>query len=60
MPQHKVEQAIKDMAPGEAASDLIKVLKKLFTAIEEKAKISLVMELFGEGSFDKIGSMVHR
>ena len=55
-----IEQAITGMSPGEAARELIEVLKRLFCIIDEQEKIDLVMNLFGGGASDKIGSMVHR
>ena len=60
MTKSTIEQAISDMAPGAAAGELVEVLKKLFSIIDEKEKIDLVMNLFGETTSDKIGSMVHR
>ena len=60
MAKDTVEQAISDMSPGAAAGELVDVLKRLFSVIDEKEKIDLVMNLFGETTSDKIGSMVHR
>jgi len=60
MTENTIEQAISHMAPGGAAGELVEVLKKLFSVIDEKEKIALVMNLFGETTSDKIGSMVHR
>ena len=55
-----IEQAISDLPPDGAAGELVEVLKKLFSVIDEKERIDLVMNLFGEATSGKTGSMVHR
>jgi len=60
MTTDKIEQVINNMSPTEAAVELVEILKRLFSLMEEKKKVALIMKLFGESPSDKIGSMVHR
>ncbi|RLB17823.1 MAG: hypothetical protein DRN37_02070 [Thermoplasmata archaeon] len=60
MTKNTIEQAISDMSPSAAAGELVEVLKRVFSVIDEKEKTDLVMNLFGETTSDKIESMVHR
>ena len=41
MTKGNIEQAISDMSPGAAASELVEALKKLFLSLTKKKKLIL-------------------
>lgn len=59
MSPSKIEELVDSMEPEKAATELVRVMKKLYPLLREEARLSFVMNLVGESGEDKVGSLVH-
>jgi len=48
------------MDPKEALAEAGRVLKVLFSVLDEEARSRFVLDLIGESQGDKVSSLVHR
>ncbi len=55
----KIEDLILKMAPEEAASFLSGILKKVFPLLEEETRLTVISNLVGDASNEKVSSLVH-
>lgn len=54
-----LQQVIDKLEPQEALKEMAAVTKKLFSLLEEKARLDFVVDLIGDAGSDKISSLVH-
>ncbi len=55
----EIQKIIESMDPEDALAELSKVLKVLFSNLDEEARSQFLWELMGESKGDKVSSLVH-
>jgi hypothetical protein len=55
----KIEKLVDSMEPEETASVLSIVLRKIFPLLKEDTRLSLVSNLVGASTDEKVSSLVH-
>lgn len=55
----ELPEIVSRMDPKEAMAELAKVLKELFSVVDEEARAGFLLELIGESEGDKVSSLVH-
>lgn len=59
MGKKTIQQIAEDMSPETALKEIAMVAKKLFSPLDEKARLDFVMDLIGDAGTDKVASLVH-
>jgi hypothetical protein len=59
MGKKTIQQIAEDMSPETALKEIAMVAKRLFSLLDEKARLDFVMDLIGEAGTDKVASLVH-
>ncbi len=59
MSADQITQLLANMDPEEALGELSKALKQFFSHLGDDARMNFVVNLVGEASADKLGSLVH-
>jgi hypothetical protein len=55
----EIYKIISRMDPEEAMAEIAKVLKALFSVLDEEARAGFLLELIGKSEGDKVSSLVH-
>jgi len=56
---NQIQQVIDGMDPEEALAAIAVAVKKLFSLLNDEARINFVVNLVGDSADDKVASMVH-
>ena len=59
MGKKTIQQIAEDMSPETALKEIAMVAKRLFSLLDEKARLDFVMDLIGDAGTDKVASLVH-
>lgn len=54
-----IQNIIDEMEPREALTEISKVLKVLFSTLDDEARSEFLWDLMGETGGDKVSSLVH-
>lgn len=55
----EIQKIVESMDPEEALAEISKVLKSLFSTLDEDARSEFLWDLMGESGGDKVSSLVH-
>jgi hypothetical protein len=59
MGKKTIQQVAEDMSPETALKEIAMVAKRLFSLLDEKARLDFVINLIGDAETDKVASLVH-
>ena len=59
MGKKTIQQIAEDMSPETALKEIAMVAKRLFSLLDEKARLDFVINLIGDAETDKVASLVH-
>jgi hypothetical protein len=54
-----IQNIVDEMEPREALTEISKVLKVLFSTLDDEARSEFLWDLMGETGGDKVSSLVH-
>jgi hypothetical protein len=59
MDKKTIQQIADDLSPETALKEIALVSKRLFSLLDEKARLDFVMNVIGDTETDKVASLVH-
>lgn len=59
MSKRTIQQIVDDLPPEKALKEIAMVSKRLFSVLDEKARLGFVINLIGDAETDKVASLVH-
>jgi hypothetical protein len=59
MSKKTIQQIVDDLPPEKALKEIAMVAKRLFSLLDEKARLDFVINLIGDAETDKVASLVH-
>ena len=54
-----LQRIVDNLEPKEALKEMAGIIKKLFSLLDEQARLDFVVDLIGDAGSDKVSSLVH-